>query len=67
MVQVVRQQGLMRQRLGLLAGVLTVGLVLGACTVPGGGAADGGATDAPSSAAAPATSTTTTRRSRRSR
>ena len=60
MVQVVRQQGLMRQRLGLLAGVLTVGLVLGACTVPGGGAADGGATDAPSSAAAPATSTTTT-------
>ena len=66
MVQVVRQQGLVRRRLGLLAGVLTVGLVLGACTVPGGGAA-GGATDAPSSAAAPATSTTTTQRSRRSR
>jgi lipoprotein-anchoring transpeptidase ErfK/SrfK len=59
MVQVVRQ-GRLRQRLGLLTGVLTVGLVLGACTVPGGGAANGGATDASSSAAGPATSTTTT-------
>ena len=64
MVQVVRQQsprGISRgTRLGLLAGVLTVGLALGACTVPGGGAApaaDG--TEAPSSAA-PSTSTTTT-------
>ncbi len=50
----------MRTRLGLITGVLTVGLVLGACTVPGGGAANGGATDAPSSAAGPETSTTTT-------
>jgi lipoprotein-anchoring transpeptidase ErfK/SrfK len=60
MVQVVRQQGLRGKRLGLLAGVLTVGLVLGACTVPGGGAANGGATEGPSSEAAGATSTTTT-------
>ena len=46
MVQVVRQQGLRGRRLGLLAGVLTVGLALGACTVPGGGASpSGGGTD----------------------
>ena len=60
MVQVVRQQGPMGRRLGVLAGVLTVGLVLGACTVPGGGASPAaGGTDAPSSSA-PSTSTTTT-------
>jgi lipoprotein-anchoring transpeptidase ErfK/SrfK len=60
MVQVVRQQGPMGKRLGVLAGVLTVGLVLGACTVPGGGASPAaGGTDAPSSSA-PSTSTTTT-------
>jgi lipoprotein-anchoring transpeptidase ErfK/SrfK len=53
MVQVVRQRG---RRLGVLAGVLTVGLALGACTVPGG--AGGGSTDGPSSAAAPSTTTT---------
>jgi lipoprotein-anchoring transpeptidase ErfK/SrfK len=56
MVQVVRQRG---RRLGLLAGVLTLGLAVGACTVPGGGAANGGATDAPRSAAAQGTSATT--------
>ena len=50
----------MGKRLGVLAGVLTVGLVLGACTVPGGGASPAaGGTDAPSSSA-PSTSTTTT-------
>ena len=58
MVQVVGQRS---HRVGWFAGVLTVGLALGACTVPGGGAAPAaGGTESPSTSAAPSTSTTTT-------
>ena len=59
MVQVVRQQGRRRgRRWALLTGALTVGLALGACTVPGGGA--GPVADATGSSAEPSTSTSTT-------
>jgi lipoprotein-anchoring transpeptidase ErfK/SrfK len=60
MVQVVRQPGRRQaRRWAVLAGALTVGLALGACTVPGGGA--GPVADATGSTSSePSTSTTST-------
>ena len=61
MVQVVRQQGRRRgRRWALLAGALTVGLALGACTVPGGGAGPVADATGSSTSSEPSTSTTTT-------
>jgi lipoprotein-anchoring transpeptidase ErfK/SrfK len=58
MVQVVRQPGRRRgRRLALLAGALTLGLALGACTVPGGGA--GPVADATGSTSSGASTSTT--------
>ena len=59
MVQVARQQGRRHgRRWALLAGALTVGLALGACTVPGGGA--GPVADATASGSSESSSSTTT-------
>jgi lipoprotein-anchoring transpeptidase ErfK/SrfK len=61
MVQVVRQQGRRRgRRWALLTGALTVGLALGACTVPGGGAGPAADATGSSTSAEASTSTSTT-------